>query len=290
MLCTVSQDSHIESKTSWFIASHDAYDTFVIAYMTIPNDVTCTSRPQSWHIRRASFICPLPVMGTHYARAKTDCDRERKRDPVKCKLYDARSPATRKGLPKCHMMEKVDNLTRKEIPPPFSYLLSDQKQSFLMNTVFGNVLLGACLAYQLQDHGRPNTRFVSSRIRGNFVADNVTAQCSEFTDLPVGIDNRTSFDLTELNMLNQPDLTSIFTDHIVIDKSESNSLEQRTVLQGESAECLKKHQFRLTALNFVKFNSRIQRPSESKLKNIFCPKDLSNIRAVSHGKGKGKIA
>ena len=35
MLCTVSHDSHIESKTSWFIASHDAYRTFVIACMTI---------------------------------------------------------------------------------------------------------------------------------------------------------------------------------------------------------------------------------------------------------------
>ena len=108
MLCTVSHDSHIESKTSWFIASHDAYHTFVIAYMTIP-----------------SFICPLPVMGTHYARAKTDCDGERKRDPVKCKLYDVRCPATRKGLPKCHVMEKVDNLTRKEIPPPFSFVIKN---------------------------------------------------------------------------------------------------------------------------------------------------------------------
>ena len=36
LLCTVSLDSHIESKTSWFIASHDAYHTFVIAYMTSP--------------------------------------------------------------------------------------------------------------------------------------------------------------------------------------------------------------------------------------------------------------
>ena len=35
MLCTVSHDSHIESKTSWFIESHDAYRTFVIACMTI---------------------------------------------------------------------------------------------------------------------------------------------------------------------------------------------------------------------------------------------------------------
>ena len=63
-----------------------------------------------------SFICPLPVMGTHYACAKTDCDEERKRDPVKCKLYDARSPATRKGLPKCHVMEKVDKFDTERNP------------------------------------------------------------------------------------------------------------------------------------------------------------------------------
>ena len=34
LLHTISFDSHIESKTSWFIASHDAYSTLVIAYMT----------------------------------------------------------------------------------------------------------------------------------------------------------------------------------------------------------------------------------------------------------------
>ena len=34
MSYAISHDSHIESKTSWFIASHDAYRTFVIAYMT----------------------------------------------------------------------------------------------------------------------------------------------------------------------------------------------------------------------------------------------------------------
>ena len=189
----------------------------------------------------------LPVMGTHYARAETDCVGERKRDPVKCKLYDARSPAIRKGLPMCHVMEQVDNLKRKEIPPPFLYLLSYQEPSLLTNTVLMNIVfakvpLGACLAYQLQDHCRPNSRFVSNRIRGSFVT---AVQCSEFIDLPVGIDDKTSFDLTELNMLNQPDLTSFFTDHIVIDKTESYSLEQRTVLQGESAEWVEPHQFRL---------------------------------------------
>ena len=119
-----------------------------------------------------------------------------------------------------------------------------------------------------------------------FVTDNVAVQCSEFIDLPVGIDNKTSFDLTELNILNQPDLNSFFTDDIVID----NSLEQRTVLQGESAEWLQQHQFRLTASNFGKVHLRIQRPSESMLKSIFCPKDLSNVRAISHWKGKEKVA
>ena len=33
----------------------------------------------------------------------------------------------------------------------------------------------------------------------------------------------------------------------------------------------------------------IQRPSKSTLKSIFCPKDLSNVRAISHGKGKEKV-
>ena len=70
----------------------------------------------------------------------------------------------------------------------------------------------------------------------------------------------------------------------------SLTLEQKTVLQGESAEWVEQDQFRLTASNFGKVYSRIQRPSESMLKSIFCPKDLSNVRAISHGKGKEKVA
>ena len=159
-----------------------------------------------------------------------------------------------------------------------------------MNTVFGNVPLGSCLAYQLQHHGRPNTRFASNHIRDNLVTDNAAMQCSEFIDLPVGIDEKTSFDLTELSMLNQPDPTALFNDHIMIDKSRFHALEHRTVLQGESAEWMEQHQFGLTASMFGKVYSSIQRPSESMLKSIFCPKDLSNVRSISHGKGKEKDA
>ena len=44
----------------------------------IPSDATYTSKPKSWHIPRASSICPLPVMGTHYTRAETDRKDKRK--------------------------------------------------------------------------------------------------------------------------------------------------------------------------------------------------------------------
>ena len=95
-----------------------------------------------------------------------------------------------------------------------------------MNTVFVNVPLGACLAYQLQET-MVNPWWPHKP--GNFVnTDNVAVQCSEemFIDLLVGIDDKTYFDLTELNMLNRPDLTVFFLlfffiEHTVIDKSES---------------------------------------------------------------------
>lgn len=108
---------------------------------------------------RATSICPLPVMGTHYARSETDRNGERSRDPVRCKLYDARGPALRCGLQRQHVMDQVVHLNQKETLTPFSYLLSDQERGLLINTVFGNLPLSACLSHQLQDYGRPNTTF-----------------------------------------------------------------------------------------------------------------------------------
>ena len=62
----------------------------LFCFKDIPCDATCTSRPQTWHIPRASSIYPMLIMGTHYARAVTDKDGTRKRKPVTAKLYDAR--------------------------------------------------------------------------------------------------------------------------------------------------------------------------------------------------------
>ena len=53
---------------------------------------------------------------------------------------------------------------------------------------------------------------------------------------------------------------------------------------------MEQHQSRLSASNFGKVYSRIQRPSESMLKSILCTKDLSNVRAISPKKGEEKVA
>ena len=70
-----------------------------------------------------------------------------------------------------------------------------------MNTVFGNVPLGACLAYQLQDCGRPNTTFVSNCTRVIVPTDNSAAlQCVAFHDIPIVRAAMTPFYLNELQV------------------------------------------------------------------------------------------
>ena len=115
--------------------------------------------------------------------------------------------------------------------------------------------------------------------------------CLEFPDIPVLQDAITPFDFTDLNVpVDQTDLIEFMADHVLIDVKEAHALEKRTVLQLECAEWLEQHKYRLNASNFGKVYIRVQRPSESMLKSIFVPKDLSNVRAISHGKGKEKVA
>ena len=146
----------------------------------IPSNATCTSLPQSWHNPRSSSICPMPVMGTQFARAETDRDQKRSRDPIRCKLYEARGPPIRSGFSSEHVARHVGLLSNRDKPPPFSYLLSDQEPSLVINTVFGNVTLGSCLAYQMLDFGRSNTVFVSNAQR---IVNPCNDLCTSFPNL-----------------------------------------------------------------------------------------------------------
>ena len=123
---------------------------------------------------------------------------------------------------------------------------------------------------------------------GTTPQDSSVPRCLEFPDIPhVDV---VPFDLNEIRALDQPDFIDFFVHHVFIDLKEAHALERRTVLQGESAEWLDQHNYRLTASNFGKVYFRVQRPSEAMLKNIFEAKDLTNVRAISHGKAKEKLA
>lgn len=153
--------------------------------------------------------------------------------------------------------------------------------------MFGNLHLGACLAYPLQDYSRPNTTFLTNYSGGTSPRDSSVPRCLGFPDTPhVDV---VLFDLNEILALDQTDFFDFFVRHVLIDLKEAHALERRTVLPGESAEWLDQHNYRLTASNFGKVYFRVQRPSEAMLKNIFEAKDLTNVRAISHGKAKQKL-
>ena len=96
---------------------------------------------------RGDQIEPEPVMKCTYAQAATDQVGKRKRPPVSCKLYDARS----KRIKKMGWKPEIDlnlcsELSKSLKPRPYSYLLSDQETSSVINAVIGNVPLGLTLA------------------------------------------------------------------------------------------------------------------------------------------------
>ena len=124
----------------------------------IPADNTCTSLPQAWSVPRGDRIEPEPVMKCSYGQAATDQVGKRKRPPVSCKLYDARSKRIKTmGWRPEIVLNLCSELAKSLKPPPFSYLLSDQEASSVINTVIGNVPLGSYPGYQLFDRKKiPN--------------------------------------------------------------------------------------------------------------------------------------
>ena len=82
------------------------------------------------------------MMKCSYAQAAADQVGKRKRPPVSCKLYDARSKRIKKmGWKLEIVLNLYSELAKSLKPPPFSYLLSDQEASSVINTVIGNVPL-----------------------------------------------------------------------------------------------------------------------------------------------------
>ena len=217
-----------------------------------------------------------------FSDVATDQGGKRKRPPVSCKLYDARSKRIKKMGWKPEIVLNICNELAKSLkPPPFSYLLSDQEASSLINTVIGNVPLGFYLDYQLFDKKKSQTVFNVDRPVEKMVA-NPGARIEPFPDLP-SANSRTHLNNSFIPpVLDQPQNDVI--KKIAINLAESQQIEKITVRQSLEPEWLFQRSKRLTASNFGKVVERKRPPTESFVRDIFVPKDLSKVSSIRHGR------
>lgn len=139
---------------------------FLLGLKEIPADKTCTSLPQLWHQPRGACIQPEPAMSCCFVQPSTDRDGQRKKPPVTCKLYDARSKSLRfEGWKREVVLRMCEQAKQKGKKPPCSYLLADQEAPAHVNTFFGNAPIGCILSYQLNDLKEDAVVFSCDRLR-----------------------------------------------------------------------------------------------------------------------------
>ena len=78
-----------------------------------------------------------------------------------------------------------------------------------MNTVFGNVMAGSVLSYQLQDIGRPQTKLFMERDIPDIAFQIPIAEKFECPELPVVGVNGAVFDVTSVSK----DFSGFFREH-----------------------------------------------------------------------------
>ena len=166
-------------------------------------------------------------------------------------------------------MEMCQYLSNEEKRSPFTYLLSDQECSITVNTVFGNVPLGSALAYQLTDL-KPNKSIF------NFYSQNVLT----FPKIPMLASCHQLFTLAE----EFSDTTEPILQQININIEQAWHLQNITVAQAQDKRWVQEREIRLTASHFGKVLYRKKEPSESFMKSILEPKDLSKVSSIQHGK------
>ena len=149
--------------------------------------------------------------------------------------------------------------------------------------MIGNVPLGSYLGYQLFDKKKLQTIFNVDRPLEKMVS-NQDSRVYPFPGLLVANSNNSFIP----PILHQPQTDII--GKITIDPTQPQQIEQSTVRQSLEPEWLAQRSFRLTASNFGKVTKRKRLPSESFLRDIFLPKDLSKVSSIHHGRQQELIS
>ncbi|XP_045214744.1 uncharacterized protein LOC123564895 [Mercenaria mercenaria] len=248
----------------------------------IPADMSCTEVSQIWHKPRGDKIEPEPVMKLTFAKAATD-RQLRKREPVKCYLYDGRAKKSKGTL----APSKEEVATIQEIVGarnsniPIVYLTKDHSTTHSTDTLFGEVPTGSPLSYQLQDYHSSKSEFsayIPSKV------DIVLQDNLRFPDIPVP-NSSLNIDLTQLD-----ETSKTFLQSLDVTKARSEEIEQITIDQSQNKLWHEMRKNRLTASKFGDVINRKSEPSEAFVKNLFTCKDLSSVKSISHGRDKEDTA
>ena len=147
-------------------------------------------------------------------------------------------------------------LSNEEIRPPFTYLLGDQECSTTVNIVFGNVLFGSTLAYQLTDL-KPNETSVNFYCPDNLLLppDQHSQGALTFPKIPILASCNKLFTSPE----EFSDTTEPILQRININIEQAWHFQNNTVAQAQGKREVQEREILFTTSNFGKVLYRKKR-------------------------------
>ncbi|XP_033729693.1 uncharacterized protein LOC117318872 [Pecten maximus] len=222
-------------------------------FSCVPDQQSCTSVPQQWHVPRGAKIQPVPLNQVVVARPKED----RKRKPLTC------------GVDENYRLPEVTTADKLKLAAlngtPLQHLMFNSAPE-LTTEVFGQLPLGSILSYQTRNLKKPQVQ-----VSSDGCGDTCVTKPPPIT-LPI-----------EFKDLNQQH-------HI--DQDQATQIEIETRAQASSQLWLDSRKNRVTSSNFGKILKRKAKPSSSFLDTIFDTKQIHSApleygkRTESSGKRK----
>ena len=209
-----------------------------------------------------------------FAKATTD-RQQRKRDPVLCRLYDARAKKSRRMTSDEALDSMGKALKSRSRNIPFSYILDDRDYS-MKESLFGDIPDGSPLSYQLQDYHTMVYSFEAYLPLP--VQEQNDDNIASFPSLPTKFGEPTIQVTEDVFSKDIMDLVQSLS----LDMKKCSELESLTVTQSENPLWYSSRARRLTSSKFGDVINRKSVPSSAFVRNTFQSKDLCNIRPIAH--------
>ena len=219
---------------------------------------------QTWHKPRPSQIEAEPVMNVAFRRA-SQSQRNPKRDPIVCTLYEARAQAMQKySIEQQHELRM--GLSKCQPQCAFAHTLDVIPEEHI-TTLFGRVLRGSVLSYQLSDYEKAAVLKLKPSVHVHLPPLPLTA-ISMTPSMPsdIGCDQQTCLDKLRVTL------------------DGAHELEQSTQQQSASVKWKTNRVGRVTASRFGDVLLRKSAPSPSFVNSFLEIREYSTLPVqLKHG-------